>query len=267
MRPLRRRRWFQFGFGTLLLVMALCGTWFGRIANLARQQRDAIRLIEGLGGTVVFDHTYEGANVPPRPGWLRAWLGEEYFRRVQGVALASEEFTDDDLWILASLADLRVLRFHSSQITDQGVAKLRACKQLESLEIRWAGITDAAMTDIGTLRSLKELRLDNTRITDAGLRHLIDLPQLSDLMIGNYAPTDAQVLPEAVQQELYSAPITDAALEWITKIPNLTSLSLTWCHETPAGLAKFSELRPNVKTYGGSGRAYTPHVPPGYSFR
>jgi hypothetical protein len=263
----RARRWYQFGFGTLLIAVTVCGVWFGRIAYLAGQQREAIRLIESLGGTVVFDHKYEGSNEPPWPDWLRGLLGEEYFRRVQGVALGSEDFTDDGLSTLASLGDLRVLRFHSSKVTDEGIAKLRACKRLESLEIRWSGITDAAMADVSTLKNLKELRLYNTRITDAGFMHLVDMPQLTDLMIGNYAPIDAQTLPEADQQEQYSAPITDKALESIAKIPGLTSLSLTWCRETPAGLAKFSEARPNVKTYGGSGRAYTPVVPTGYSFR
>jgi hypothetical protein len=262
---LRRGRWFQFGFGTLLLVVAICGIEFGRIAYLARQQREAVRLVENLGGTVVFDHKYEGATEPAGPEWLRAWLGEEYFRRVQGVALVSENFTDEGLSILASLGDLKVLRFHSSQVTDEGISKLRACEQLESLEIRWAEITDAAMADIATLRNLQELRLENTRITDAGLDHLVNMPRLSDLMIGNLAPHGADALPEAVQSERYSAPLTDTGLEAIAKIPSLTSLSLMWCRETPAGLAKFSEARPNVKTYGGSARAYT-KVPPGYSF-
>jgi hypothetical protein len=180
--------------------------------------------------------------------------------------LDSEGFTDDELAVLAALGDLKVLSFNSSRVTDEGVSKLRACDGLESLAIGWAGISDAALADIGMLKSLKKLRLKNTRITDAGFRHLIDLPQLSNLLVGNYAPHDAQTLPEAVGKERYSAPITDAALESIAKIPSLTSVSLTWCRETPAGLAKFSALRPNVRTYGGSRRAHAV-VPPGYSFR
>jgi hypothetical protein len=261
-----KRRWFQFGFGTLLLVVTLCAIWFARIAYLARQQRDAIRLIESLGGSVAFDHNYEEASEPPWPQWLRVWLGEEYFRRVNGVALVSEDFTDEGLATLASLGDLKVLRFHSSKITDGGIAKLRGCKGLESLEVRWAGMTDGGMAHIGSLKNLKELRLENTRVTDEGLRYLTELPQLFELMIGNYAPHAADELPEEVQQGRYSAPITDVGLEAIAKIPILTSLSLTWCRETSAGLARFSEARPNVKTYGGSKHAYT-NVPAGYSFR
>ncbi len=259
------RRWFQFGFGTLLIFVTICGIWFGRIANLARQQREAVRLVEGLGGTVGFDHNYKGLDETDWSGWLRAWLGEEYFRRIRGVALVSEDFTDDELAVLASLGDLKVLRFHSSRITDEGIAKLSTCQELEALEIRWARITDAAMPHIGTLKNLKELRLDNTRVTDAGLKHLRNLLQLSDLMIGNYAPHGADALSEAVQQTRYSAPFTDAGLEAIARIPSLTSLSLTWCRETPAGLAKFLEARPNVKTYGGSGHSYK-KVPLGYSY-
>lgn len=145
---LLKRRWFRFGIGTLLLAVAICAIWFGRVSYLARQQREAIRLIESLRGMVVYDHTYEGASEPNWPEWLRAWVGEEYFRRVQGVALASEDFTDEGLKILALLSDLKVLRFHSSQVTDEGIAKLRVCKGLESLEIRWAQLPTPEWTTL-----------------------------------------------------------------------------------------------------------------------
>ncbi len=259
----RKRRWTQFGVGTLLFLVTIFAMWFGRAAYLARQQRQAVRLIEGLGGAVVFDHSYEGATEPRGPAWLRQFLGEEYFRRIQGVAIVSEDFTDDHLHELAGLGDLKVLRFHSSKVTNDGMKRLSECRQLESLEIQWASIDDSAMADIGRLKNLKELRLMNTRVGDAGLGQLVSLPRLGTLMIGNFVPHGADALPETVQFERYSSPITDAGLQAIAQIPSLTDLDLIMCRETSTGLAEFARKRPNVKVTGGTG--YT-DVPPGYSY-
>ena len=259
----RKRRWTQFGVGTLLLIVAAFAIWFGRASYLARQQLQEIHLIKELGGTIVFDHAYEGSDESSAPEWLRQFLGEEYFRRVRGVAIVSEDFTDDHLAELARLGDLKVLRFHSSKITDEGVRWLRSCDQLESLEIQWASITDAAMAEIGNLKKLKELRLMNTRVGDAGLGHLVSMPRLSTLMIGNFAPLEAEALSELVLYDRYSSSIGDAGLQAVAKIPSLSDLSLMLCSETSNQVAEFARVRPDVKLTGGTG--YT-KVPPGYSY-
>jgi hypothetical protein len=259
----RKRRWTQFGVGTLLLIVAVFAIWFGRAAYLARQQRQAIHLIEELGGTIVFDHAYEGSDEPGAPARLRQFLGDEYFRRIQGVAIVSEDFLDDHLAELARLGDLKVLRFHSSKVTDDGIRWLRKCEQLESLEIRWASITDPAMADIANLKTLKELWLLNTRVGDDGLGHLVGHPRLSTLIVGNFVPHEAEALREAVRYDRYSSPISDGGLQAIAKIPSLTSVDLMMCRETSNQRASFARERPNVKLTGGTG--YT-KVPPGYLY-
>lgn len=257
MLTLLKRRWFGFGIRTLLLAVAICAAYFARISYLARQQREAIRLIKSLGGSLSYDHNYDGASKPNWPAWLRAWVGEEYFRRVQGVALVSEDFTDEGLKTIASLGDLKVLRFHSSQVTDKGIAYLRACKGLEALEIRWAKVTDAGMADIGTLTNIKELQLLNTKITDDGLPHLSTLKQLETLIIGNFAPHGTQ--PE--EMDRYVAPITGWGLDALGETPNLKTVELFNTQSTWGG-DEFQRKRPAVRFSNGGG--FT-RFPPAYS--
>jgi hypothetical protein len=165
----RKRRWTQFGVGTLLLIVAAFAIWFGRAANLARQQRQAIHLIEELGGTIVFDHAYDGSDEPPAPEWLRQFLGEEYFRRVQGVAIVSEDLTDDHLEELAGLfSTLMIGNFlpheadtltqsvqsdrYSSPVTDVGLQAIARISTLTDLDLMMCRETQEQLAEFARQR-------------------------------------------------------------------------------------------------------------------
>jgi hypothetical protein len=75
--PGPRSKRLQFGLGTLLLAVTLCGIWLGIAVNKANKQRRAISAIEAVQGRIQFDYERDsdGQRIvdaqPPGPKWLR----------------------------------------------------------------------------------------------------------------------------------------------------------------------------------------------------
>lgn len=56
----RRRRWFQYSLRSFLVVVTALAVWLGVVVNRAREQREAVKAIEALGGSVMYDwHFFE----------------------------------------------------------------------------------------------------------------------------------------------------------------------------------------------------------------
>ena len=92
--PRRRRRWFQFGLGTLLGLITLTAVWLGALVNRAERQRRAVAAVQHLGGEVA----YVDQGLSWTPEWLRAWARERYFQTVTAVSLMNvTQVTDADL--------------------------------------------------------------------------------------------------------------------------------------------------------------------------
>lgn len=81
------RRYATFSLRTLFVVMTVLGIWLGVIANRAREQREAVAAIKGLGGTVYYDWEFGTGGKPRGPAWLRRLIGDEHFQKVQMVNL------------------------------------------------------------------------------------------------------------------------------------------------------------------------------------
>ena len=76
------RRYLTFSLRTLFILLTVLAVWLGVIVNRAREQREAVRAIEALGGTVDYERTAV-------PKWLRQLIGDEYFQEVWAVDWAS----------------------------------------------------------------------------------------------------------------------------------------------------------------------------------
>jgi hypothetical protein len=63
-------------------------------------------------------------------------MGDEYFFSVQGVAIASAAFTDNDLAPLEVSHELRTLRLSDTHVTDAGLERLCNLTNLAALELR-----------------------------------------------------------------------------------------------------------------------------------
>jgi hypothetical protein len=97
--PLKLRRHLTFSLRTLFILLTASAVWLGVVVNRARQQREAIKAIEALGGTVVYDWELSSPSpadfdpdaTPPGPDWLRRLVGDEFFQDLGVVHLAGPQ--------------------------------------------------------------------------------------------------------------------------------------------------------------------------------
>ena len=149
----------------LLAVTLLC-LWFGRQAQLARQQRELVQWVQTTGGFVRLDWQIDedGKFDPnlkhPAPQWMREAVGDEYFQEVVQVAVGDPALSDlsplesarsvEDLFIgsekiddLTPLSNLQQLRRLQLSVTKIGSTQpVLALRNLEELEIRHGSISD-----------------------------------------------------------------------------------------------------------------------------
>jgi hypothetical protein len=100
------RQWFQVSLRSVLVAITALGAWLGWKAERAHREREAVRRIEALGGTIQYDWqpgrayfafaagtlekvTSTGAEGEP-PGRFAKFIGAEYFQAVRAVELPSQ---------------------------------------------------------------------------------------------------------------------------------------------------------------------------------
>src|SRR5215471_11590959 len=125
-----RPRWLRYSLRTLLLLMTGLCIWLALQVNAARRQREAVAAILKAGGEVYFDYQLtrqpDGtlAKVPKpqdaspnAPLWLREFLGDEYFRKVEWVNISKKTLlSESDFQKLAGLPDLKYLEMQRLSI-------------------------------------------------------------------------------------------------------------------------------------------------------
>src|SRR5215471_19817094 len=115
-----RPRWLRYSLRTLLLLMTILCIWLGLQVNAARRQREAVAAILKAGGDIAFDYQLirqpDGTLTknpkpqeasPNAPRWLREYLGDEYFRRVEWVNVSKKTLSESDFQKLSELPDLK----------------------------------------------------------------------------------------------------------------------------------------------------------------
>lgn len=242
---LPRRRWFRFSLRSLLLAMFVIAVWLGWLCNRARQQKASVAGITKLGGTIIYDHEYDGDQVPfatsigslwrqfsgrelyvldaePRgPRWLRRWIGDDFFQTVVAVDLSQypTQVNDDDLRHLRDLVGMRRLLLDNCEgVTDRGLECIQGLHKLERLYLDGTSITDRGLVHLRGLAKLEYLSLEGTKITDDGLIHLKQLPRLRWLNLSKTRITN-QGLEELIRWEnlgevnLHDTDVTDEAAE------------------------------------------------------
>ena len=100
--PHRRR--LRFGLRTLLIFVAIAGCalgWLGVKVREARRQEADVAARLKLGGSAENDYDEDGqgnrVQKPGPPPWLRAVLGDDFFRDIIGTELNETPATDADL--------------------------------------------------------------------------------------------------------------------------------------------------------------------------
>jgi hypothetical protein len=162
-KPRRRRRWQQFGLPTLLGLVTLSAIGLALIAGpaeRAERQRRAVAEVRSLGGSVGYKLTVAGV-----PDWVRDLVGEDYFRTVIGVDLASSRVTDSDLEHLEGLTALEWLRLDNTAVSGAGVEHLKWHTSLHWLSLENTRLHDAELEHLKGMTRLKTLRLKNADVS------------------------------------------------------------------------------------------------------
>lgn len=91
------RRYLTFSPRTLFVLTTALAVWLGVVVNRVREQREAVKAIEALGGEVRYDWQLRylpgTTNLrvepePPGPACLRRILGDDFFQDVHAVDFA-----------------------------------------------------------------------------------------------------------------------------------------------------------------------------------
>jgi len=168
-KPRRKRRWFQFGLGTLLGLVTLMAVWLGALVNRAERQLRAVAAVQRLGGDVA----YADEGLSWTPEWLRAWAREGYFQTVTAVSLMNvTQVTDADLTHLEGLTGLQLLWLHDTQVSDAGLEHLKGLNAIQELDLSNTQVSDAGLKHLKGMSSLQRLWLINTHVSDEGIAEL-----------------------------------------------------------------------------------------------
>ena len=100
------RRYLTFSLRTLFVLLTALAVWLGVVINRAREQREAVKAIEALGGEVAYDWAWDVKTPkgPTGPAWLRRLIGDDFFQTVERVSF----YNASDC--VAAIPDLRRLR-------------------------------------------------------------------------------------------------------------------------------------------------------------
>lgn len=189
------RRRLQFSLRALLVLMTVGCVWLGREAQLARQQNEAVRQIEALGGSVGDDgFSFQGKPYQwPGRAAAAAWLGRYYVYNVVVVHFRPDRETLRRKKSPSPQSSGPPLDTDGPAISDEGLAVLGHIPKLVHLQLGLTDIGDAGLRHLSALGELRSLVLCETLVTDAGLEHLKGLRKLESLDLSYTAVTDAGV--------------------------------------------------------------------------
>ena len=162
---------------------------------------------------------------------------------------------------LATLNDLRDLRFGSDQLSDAGVQQLCSLVSLEALAIdeRATGLSDSAMSDLWRLVNLRTLELSTAGITGSGFASIHELPRLESLNLLGPDTTDVALQQAARSTSLKRlvvggrsggpSGVTDAGLLTLSTARNLQQFDLVrrTTQISDTAMEKLRAQRPDLK--------------------
>ncbi len=193
-----------------------------------KDQRDAVELVQKLGGEVYYDYQRPNPNKPNAFDPQAKPKDPAAFHRVVCVGLRDTKVTDDDLKVLAKLPQLENLDLTNTRVTGAGLEHIKDLKNLRVLALWKTQVDDAGLAHIKGLTKMWMLTLDDTRVTDAGLVHLKGMTGLEEWL------------------GLTDTAVTDAGLKHLEGFTKLRSLNLIRTQVTAAGAQNLQAALPKT---------------------
>lgn len=226
-----KRRWLRYSLRSALAALTLFCIWFGYLCNRAYEQRKAVEQLKQVFASVGYDRP---AKQLLAPTWLRAWLGDDFFLRVNSVQLGSPfagesylPLTPDRLERAVSamhrLPDLNQLWFRRTGISDEQFARFSPLADRIAYvyfdEVDSWKLTGECVKYLKDWKHLKHLTLHSSGLKSEALVGLGDLKELETLGITNCL----------LEKDTFAA---------ISQCPKLESLTLVRCGFTGDALAQ-----------------------------
>jgi len=149
-----RRRWLQFNLRAFFVLLTAMSVWLAWIVHQAREQREAVKAIEAMGGgvhydsqpTVTFlsdDQRLVTLGTPrARPNWLSQIIGIDFVHNVDGAVL---KFTSSDS------------QFEMERRVKEAIPSLSRLSQLKRVIVQvWLSSEERTQTVDDVLGSLRE---------------------------------------------------------------------------------------------------------------
>jgi hypothetical protein len=229
---------------TIVLLLCSAVPWAAGRIESARQQHDAVMLVNRLGGRAVYE--FQHPILDRRSD--SEWSVETCIDTVANAPLLR------DLVFDVIRVDLK-----KSPVSDRHLVVLSRLRRLENLDLSFTSITNAGLANIEVLAELRVLSLSHTNVDDAGMLHLSALTRLEELILDNTAVSDHGLVHlenlTALRRGLGLAHtrVTDAGLERLIHLTRLRYLNLSWTSVTPAAAETLKEALPGVSITLGSG--------------
>ena len=181
---------------------------------------------------------------------LEAKLKTNSDGQITEVSLIGCSATDDDLQQLSQLSKLTSVRLNETQITDAGMETIGLLSNLTNLDLRGCGVSNTGMAHLVALSKLRALRLSGengrTTVDDGALADIAKLTNLKALLldhlwVGENLP---DLAPLQNLEELYLAKtlIDDTSLAALQQHPKLKKIRISQTQITDAGIEQLTAL-------------------------
>jgi len=234
-----RRRWYQFGLGTMLGLMTLLAVWLGWHANRAHRQLVVAERVVALGGLVLYDfqlardsmgrYIFEPTATSSYPSWFIRLAGLDFPHRLILVDLSDSSASDEDLLWIGKVTSIENLNLNRTKISSEGLRHLTGLSNLQLLGLAQTEIDDRGVEHLACHGKLWSLMLDETKVTDDGLVHLERMTDLTEWL------------------GLSKTKVSDVGLVHLRACKSLRHLNLLGTQVTTAGVQDLQRSLPNAE--------------------
>lgn len=255
----------------VLALFMMLGVVGGIAYQRSERQRQAVRNIEQLGGSVSYDYQIEGDGMRANalswvPSFILQRTGVDLFHSVVEVSLLQPELKSERsieteqqrlraLDVLYPLNSIQVLRVSGRLVNDRRMCEFGKMRCLRELVVTNASqVTNRGIESLSTSNSLETVQLTRAGIDDEALRWFSYMPNLRCLVLyatkfSNQGLAYLNKSQALEQLWLDSSPsyIDDSGLAFLQSMPKLKDVSLPHASLTTEGKNRLMEANPLLR--------------------